>query len=111
MAKTEKLGMELPQEGRFISAEFPLLRKNLIIIDQAVSDLDEKVDEKAPSQHTHEMSEVSGLEDALSGKMEVDKTFALVDLTDIQGANDAAENHVLYKSGEDALPLALLSRS
>ncbi|AQX19647.1 Bgr_08870 family protein [Bartonella sp. WD16.2] len=101
MAKTEKLGMELPQEGRFISAEFPLLRKNLTIIDQAVSDLDEKVDEKAPSQHTHVMSEISGLEDALSGKMEADKTFALVDLTDVESANDAAENHVLYKSGKD----------
>ncbi|AQX20248.1 Bgr_08870 family protein [Bartonella sp. WD16.2] len=101
MAKTEKLGMELPQEGRFISAEFPLLRKNLTIIDQAVSDLDEKVDEKAPLQHTHEINEVSGLEDTLNGKMEIDKTFALVDLTDIEGANDAAETHVLYKTGED----------
>ncbi|ENN91085.1 Bgr_08870 family protein [Bartonella schoenbuchensis] len=101
MAKTEKLGMELPQEGRFISAEFPILRENLTIIDQAVSDLDEKVDEKAPSQHTHVISEVSELEDALSGKMAADKTFALVDLTDIEGANDATENYVLYKSGKD----------
>lgn len=101
MAKTKKLGMELPLEGRFISAEFPILRENLTIIDQAVSDLDEKADGKAPLQHTHVISEVSELEDALSGKMAADKTFALVDLTDVKGAKNAAENHVLYKSGKD----------
>ncbi|MBA9083078.1 MULTISPECIES: Bgr_08870 family protein [Bartonella] len=101
MAKTKKLGMELPLEGRFISAEFPILRENLTIIDQAVSDLDEKADGKAPLQHTHVISEVSELEDALSGKMASDKTFALIDLTDVKGAKNAAENHVLYKSGKD----------
>ncbi|ENN93195.1 Bgr_08870 family protein [Bartonella bovis] len=101
MAKTHKLAMELPQEGRFISAEFPILRENLTIIDQAVSDLDEKLDNKAPSQHTHVISEVSELEEALNGKMAADQTFALVDLTDVKGANDATENHVLYKSGKD----------
>ncbi|WP_208541315.1 Bgr_08870 family protein [Bartonella capreoli] len=101
MAKTKKLGMELPLEGRFISAEFPILRENLTIIDQAVSDLDEKADSKASLQHTHVISEVSELEDALSGKMAADKTFALVDLTDVKGAKDATENHVLYKSGKD----------
>ncbi|AQX19646.1 Bgr_08870 family protein [Bartonella sp. WD16.2] len=101
MAKTEKLAMELPKEGRFISTEFPITREDLIIIDQAVSDLDEKADGKAPSQHTHVISEVSELEDVLSGKMAADKTFALVDLTDVEGANDATETHVLYKSGED----------
>ncbi|OPB29525.1 Bgr_08870 family protein [Bartonella sp. WD12.1] len=101
MAKTNKLAMELPLEGRFISVEFPITREDLIIIDQAVSDLDEKTDGKVPLQHTHEMSEVSELEEALSGKMATDKTFALVDLTDVEGANDAPENHVLYKSSED----------
>ncbi|AQX20250.1 Bgr_08870 family protein [Bartonella sp. WD16.2] len=101
MAKTKKLAMELPKEGRFISAEFPITREDLIIIDQAVSDLDEKADGKAPSQHSHTIDHVSELEDTLSGKMAADKTFALVDLTDVKGANDAAENHVLYKSGED----------
>ncbi|ENN91086.1 Bgr_08870 family protein [Bartonella schoenbuchensis] len=101
MAKTKKLTMELPLEGRFISTEFPITREDLIIIDHAVSDLDEKADGKAPLQHTHVISEVSELEDALSGKMAADKTFALIDLTDVKGAKNAAENHVLYKSGKD----------
>ncbi|AQX31182.1 Bgr_08870 family protein [Bartonella schoenbuchensis] len=101
MAKTKKLTMELPLEGRFISTEFPITCEDLIIIDHAVSDLDEKADGKAPLQHTHVISEVSELEDALSGKMAADKTFALIDLTDVKGAKNAAENHVLYKSGED----------
>ncbi|WP_208431890.1 Bgr_08870 family protein [Bartonella bovis] len=101
MAKTKKLAMELPLEGRFISVEFPITREDLITIDQAVSDLDEKANSKVPLQHTHVINQISGLEDVLNSKMAADKTFALVDLTDVKGAKDATENHVLYKSGKD----------
>ncbi|WP_375674228.1 MULTISPECIES: Bgr_08870 family protein, partial [unclassified Bartonella] len=76
MTKTKKLDMELPKEGRFISSEFPILRENLTKIDQAIMEVEDKVDEKAPSKHTHTISEITNLESALNGKMAADKTFS-----------------------------------
>ncbi|WP_375679962.1 Bgr_08870 family protein, partial [Bartonella sp. AP7XZML] len=101
MTKTKKLDMELPKEGRFISSEFPILRENLTKIDQALLAVEEKVDEKAPSKHTHTISDVADLETALKGKMAADKTFTLTDLSDIEGAKDAANNYVLYKASNN----------
>ncbi|WP_375653052.1 Bgr_08870 family protein [Bartonella sp. MR110HLJHH] len=101
MEKTKKLDMELPKEGRFISSEFPILRENLTKIDQALLAVEEKVDEKAPLQHTHSISDVADLEAALKGKMAADKTFSFADLSDIEGAKDAANNYVLYKSSNN----------
>ncbi|WP_396583973.1 Bgr_08870 family protein [Bartonella grahamii] len=101
MTKTKKLDMELPKEGRFISSEFPILRENLTKIDQAIAGVEEKVDEKAPLQHTHSISDVTDLEAALKGKMAADKTFSFADLSDIEGAKDAANNYVLYKSSNN----------
>ncbi|WP_375647826.1 Bgr_08870 family protein, partial [Bartonella sp. CR84HXZ] len=101
MTKTKKLDMELPKEGRFISSEFPILRENLTKIDQALLAVEEKVDEKAPLQHTHSISDVADLEAALKGKMAADKTFSFADLSDIEGAKDAANNYVLYKSSNN----------
>ncbi|WP_375616738.1 MULTISPECIES: Bgr_08870 family protein [unclassified Bartonella] len=101
MTKTKKLDMELPKEGRFISSEFPILRENLTKIDQAIVDIEEKVNEKAPSKHTHTISDVADLESALKAKMAADKTFTFADLSDIEGAKDAANNYVLYKSSNN----------
>ncbi|WP_375657392.1 Bgr_08870 family protein, partial [Bartonella sp. CM120XJJH] len=101
MTKTKKLDMELPKEGRFISSEFPILRENLTKIDQAMMEVEEKVDEKAPLKHTHTISEITDLESALKGKMAADKTFSFADLSDIEGAKDAANNYVLYKSSNN----------
>ncbi|EJF87186.1 Bgr_08870 family protein [Bartonella rattimassiliensis] len=101
MTKTKNLDMELPQEGRFISSEFPILRENLNKLDQALSDVEEKAKGKAPTKHTHTISEVSGLETALKSKMAADKTFTFADLSDIEGAKDAANNYVLYKSSNN----------
>ncbi|WP_273721114.1 Bgr_08870 family protein [Bartonella sp. ML71XJBT] len=101
MTKTKKLDMELPKEGRFISSEFPILRENLGKIDQALLAVEEKVEGKAPLKHTHTISDVTGLESALNGKMAADKTFSFADLSDIEGAKDAANNYVLYKSSNN----------
>ncbi|WP_208433175.1 Bgr_08870 family protein [Bartonella taylorii] len=101
MTKTKKLDMDLPKEGRFISSEFPILRENLTKIDQTISDVEEKVEGKAPSKHTHTISDVTDLEAALKAKMAADKTFTFADLSDIEGAKDAANNYVLYKSSNN----------
>ncbi|EJF76763.1 hypothetical protein MCQ_01677 [Candidatus Bartonella washoeensis Sb944nv] len=101
MEKTKKLEMELPKEGRFISSEFPILRENLTKIDQAITEVEEKVDQKAPLKHTHTISDVTDLEAALKGKMAADKTFSFADLGDIEGAQDAANNYVLYKASNN----------
>ncbi|WP_273782984.1 Bgr_08870 family protein, partial [Bartonella sp. ML69XJBT] len=59
------------------------------------------VEGKAPLKHTHTISDVTGLESALNGKMAADKTFSFADLSDIEGAKDAANNYVLYKSSNN----------
>ncbi|WP_254493157.1 Bgr_08870 family protein [Bartonella sp. B1099] len=101
MTKTKKLDMELPKEGRFISSEFPILRENLGKLDQALATVEEKIEGKASLQHAHTISDVTGLESALNGKMAANKTFTFADLSDIEGAKDAANNYVLYKSGNN----------
>ncbi|UNF39096.1 Bgr_08870 family protein [Bartonella krasnovii] len=101
MTKTKKLDMELPKEGRFISSEFPILRDNLTKLDQALITVEEKINQKAPLQHTHTINDVTDLESALHGKMAADKTFTFADLSDIEGAKDAANNYVLYKAGNN----------
>ncbi|WP_455481295.1 Bgr_08870 family protein [Bartonella sp. B12(2025)] len=101
MAKTDKLNMELPKEGRFISSEFPILRENLTKIDQAIADIETRAKEKAPSQHVHTISDVTGLETALKAKMPAEKSFSLSELADVEGAQDAANNYVLYKSSNN----------
>ncbi|MBB4077011.1 hypothetical protein GGR08_001327 [Bartonella fuyuanensis] len=101
MTKTKKLNMELPKEGRFISSEFPILRENLCKIDQALADVEEKVDEKAPTKHMHSIGDVAELEAALDAKMAADKTFTFADLRDVEGAQDAANNYILYKSSNN----------
>ncbi|WP_375656077.1 Bgr_08870 family protein [Bartonella sp. MR63HLJHH] len=101
MTKTKKLDMELPKEGRFISSEFPILRENLTKIDQAMMEVEVKVEGKAPSKHTHSISDVTDLEAALKGKMAADKTFSFADLSDIEGAQDVANNYVLYKASNN----------
>nr|WP_330169486.1 Bgr_08870 family protein [Bartonella grahamii] len=101
MTKTKKLDMELPKEGRFISSEFPILRDNLNKLDQALITVEEKVEGKAPSKHMHTISDVADLEAALKSKMAADKTFTFADLSDIEGAKDAANNYVLYKSSNN----------
>ncbi|WP_273783897.1 Bgr_08870 family protein, partial [Bartonella sp. AU15XJBT] len=101
MTKTKKLDMELPKEGHFISSEFPILRENLTKIDQAIADVEDKVEEKAPSKHMHSISDITDLEAALKAKMAADKTFTFADLSDIEGAHDAANNYVLYKSSNN----------
>ncbi|WP_330168943.1 Bgr_08870 family protein [Bartonella grahamii] len=101
MTKTKKLQMELPKEGRFISSEFPILRDNLNKLDQALITIEEKADRKAPLQHKHTINDVTDLEAALKSKMAADKTFTFADLSDIEGAKDAANNYVLYKSSNN----------
>ncbi|WP_375667605.1 Bgr_08870 family protein, partial [Bartonella sp. AC130YNZD] len=68
---------------------------------QALLAVEEKIDEKAPLHHTHTISEITNLESALNGKMAADKTFSFADLSDIEGAKDAANNYVLYKSSNN----------
>ncbi|MCZ2158878.1 hypothetical protein NPX99_06295 [Bartonella sp. 220] len=101
MTKTKKLAMELPKEGRFISSEFPILRENLTKLDQAIMEVEEKLDDKASAKHTHSIGDVTDLEAALKGKMPADKTFSFADLGDIEGAKDAANNYVLYKASNN----------
>lgn len=97
MAKTPNYNLELPDESRNISEEFPVLRDNLTLLDAALKEQSDAVESKAPEKHQHKIDEVEGLLNALNGKMSANKTFALTNLMDVKGANEAAVNYVLTK--------------
>lgn len=101
MEKTKKLKMELPKEGRFISAEFPILRENLSKIDQAIADVEKRVEGKAAVQHRHTIRDVTDLEATLKDKMPADRIFSFADLSDVEGSQDAANNYLLYKTSNN----------
>lgn len=100
MAKTPNYNLELPDESRNISDEFPVLRDNLTLLDTALKEQSDAVEGKAPENHQHKIDEIQGLLNALNGKMSANKTFALTDMTDVKGANEAAINYVLTKTAD-----------
>ena len=64
---------------------------------------------KAATDHDHAMGDVTGLIDALAGKMAATRTFELAELTDVVGADDAINNYVLVKIDGDYVFRSALS--
>ncbi|WP_455475334.1 hypothetical protein [Bartonella sp. B17] len=95
--KSKNYQLHLPEETRTIADEFPLLRTNLEILDVALKNISNATDNKADKEHQHAMKDVNGLEAALNGKMSANKEIKLGDLSDVSGANIAANNYVLAK--------------
>ncbi len=94
-----------------LSDELARLGVTLEQIDAVLYALSLLAGGKASSVHSHAMGDITGLSAALSGKMAADKTFKLDDLTDVDGADGAANGQVLAKTAAGwvpALPLALL---
>lgn len=100
MEKTKNYEFELPEEGRNISEEFPVLRDNLNKIDHAIFETNTKVGGKAEKEHVHDLNEISDLATALSEKMPADKKFTIGDLIDVKGSGEAKNGYVLNKTSD-----------
>ncbi len=104
MAATEHYGLQKPDEARFANEEFVQLQLTLDQIDAIMWTLQQSVNGKAALDHIHQMAQVQGLSAALDGKMPATRTFALDDLTDVDGAAAAAVGYVLVKSALGWVP-------
>lgn len=82
----------------FVAEEFLRLREAMDIIDQFLFDLSLLVSKKAADDHTHAIAGISGLVEALNEKMPANRQFKLDDLTDVEGATEAAINYVMVKA-------------
>ncbi len=82
----------------FVAEEFLRLRAAMDLIDQFLFDLSLLVSKKAADDHTHAIAGITGLVEALNEKMPANRQFKLDDLTDVEGAAEAAINYVLVKA-------------
>ena len=102
MDTTPNLNLPIPNADAVpptnISGEFPRIALALIMLDLIVFTLQGVVAGKAETEHSHAISTISGLTEALASKMSVNATFSLDDLEDVLGAADAAVNYVLVKN-------------
>ncbi|EUB97309.1 hypothetical protein PMI07_000885 [Rhizobium sp. CF080] len=98
MAVTEHYAIPLPDPAAEVDEEFYRLQQAWAVVDAAIWALANVVANKANASHGHGIADISGLVTALAGKMAATQTFALDDLTDVNGATGAATNYLLVKN-------------
>lgn len=80
-----------------ISDDFPLLVQAFEKIDIDVQSALDAISQKAATDHSHEISQVAGLQLALDGLALNDHAHQLDDLTDVSGAEGAGLGFLLAK--------------
>ncbi|KAA6405671.1 hypothetical protein [Candidatus Tokpelaia sp.] len=98
MAKTPNYNLELPDEKRNISEEFPILRKNEEKIDTELKKNADAIAGKADKQHSHAIADVTGLQAVLDKKADADQKLKFADLADVVGFDLAALGYVAVKT-------------
>ncbi|MCR6673227.1 hypothetical protein [Devosia ginsengisoli] len=99
MAPTENRGYPLPDEAKTVKEEFETLANfTLPMIDLDMQSLFTAIGGKAAFDHEHGIGDIAGLSSALQGFMPNSTTFALTDLTDVDGAAEAPNGYVLIKT-------------
>jgi len=108
MAETTHFGIPKPVEGPDVSVadEFYRLQLAWDIVDAAMKLILDTASGKAPLDHGHPIEAITGLVDALQGKMPADQTFGLDDLTDVDGAQAAPSGYVLVKTSTGWVPFS-----
>lgn len=110
MANTEHRGYPLPDDTRNVREEILSLQQLVLpMLDDDIHALFSAISGLALTNHTHDISGVSGLADALAGKMAADTTFALSDLADVVGSDEAPDGYILVKSGASFVAQAAVS--
>ncbi len=109
MAQTANFNLEKPDITRDVDEEFYQLQETLDLLDTILKTLQDAVNSKAASTHTHTISQVIGLAAELAAKMPASQTFKLDDLTDVDGADGAPNGYVLVKTALGWLPSSALA--
>lgn len=109
MAQTANFNLEKPDITRDVDEELYQLQETLDLLDTILKTLQDAVNSKAASTHTHTISQVIGLAAELAAKMPANQTFKLDDLTDVDGADGAPNGYVLVKTALGWIPSSALA--
>lgn len=104
--ETEGRGYPLPNAANKLKDDVERLIGAVEQIDADMVSVNTALGGKAATSHTHGMSAVTGLEDALAGKMDADVQLELGELANVE-IGGATNGQVLIKQGEDWIPLSL----
>lgn len=88
-----------------ISDDYGTINVTFDAIDADVAALFAALANKSDVGHTHTITQVTGLQTALDGKMSAAASFSLDSLTDVSGAAGAANGFVLVKTGTGYVPV------
>lgn len=94
---TEHYAIPKPNPANNVGDDVVPLQQAFDILDGAVYSLALLVASKAAADHSHAIAGITGLADALAGKMAAGRTFTLAEMTDVVGADDALNNYILTK--------------
>lgn len=98
MPVTPNYGLPLPDPERNIDAEFWSLEALILQLDLILFGIAQQLAQKAATDHEQAISTITGLSEALAGKMAASATFKLDNLTDVSGADGAAVGYLLVKT-------------
>jgi hypothetical protein len=104
MTTTTHFNLPKPDDAADVDEEFIRLQGTLDLLDSILKTLQDLVDGKAAASHTHSIAQITDLATQLAAKMPASQTFKLDDLTDVDGADAAANGYVLVKSALGWLP-------
>ncbi|MFP9138694.1 hypothetical protein ACLI1C_16060 [Devosia sp. XGJD_8] len=100
MANTVNRLYPLPDETKNVRQEIENLQQQVLpMLDNDIHALFLAIADLAPAVHGHGIDEITGLTEALAGKMPAGTTFSLADLTDTDGVDEAPDGYVMVKSG------------
>lgn len=102
--KTSNRNYPVPTAPNFIEDDFPRVATALSMIDADIAALMTSVAQRSLIGHTHQISDVTGLQAALNGKVAVGTTYTLAGLSDVSGASGAASKQVLKFVGDKWQP-------
>ena len=104
MSTTTHFNLPKPDETADVDEEFIRLQGTLDLLDAILKSLQDLVNGKAATSHTHSIAQITDLATQLAAKMPASQTFKLDDLTDVSGADDAANTYLLVKSALGWVP-------
>ena len=98
MAQTSNYGLGKPDPTTTVAEEIERLITTWDQLDLILKTLADAIATKAAANHNQAIGTITGLTEALAGKMAASKTFAVADLTDVSGSVEAALGYVLAKT-------------
>ena len=98
MAQTSNYGLGKPDPTTTVAEEIERLITTWDQLDLILKTLADAIATKAAANHNHAIGTITGLTEALAGKMAASKTFAVADLSDISGSAEAALGYILAKT-------------